>query len=69
MDAALNQHVPVVPSRSVVNESPDLPQFANMFRLGLDDTLKSNHDLDGALVAGSIGAGLGLLARIARSVE
>lgn len=65
----LNQSVPITRSRAVVNESPDVPAFTHQFHLGLEDIMKSNDGINGSLAAGAIGAGLGLLARIARSVE
>lgn len=64
-----SQDVPVTRSRSIVNESPDVPQFAHEFHIGLEDVTKSNEGIESALEYGALGLGLGYLARIARSVE
>lgn len=60
---------PVTETNPVGNTHPDVPQFAQEFRAGLDDVMKSNEGIDSALKWGALGLGLGYLGRIARSLE
>ncbi len=63
LNRTLSQSHPLqAPRRDSWGTSPDIPHFADYFKLGVDDTLKSSNDLDEILVIGALGT---ILSRMA----